>query len=270
MKNFYEHQHGFSLLELSIVMAVMGILASSIIPIVIRSIQVRAGEKTALEIVMIQEACRNYYIDKASWPADIDAIKTQGYLNPNWNLINPWQNVSNPAYRITATHSILTINTDVPPEWTKLVISHLPGASLEANNTTVIAPIFAPGQAGLQKGIIVAWSGPIASIPKGWALCDGTNGTPDLRDRFVVGASQDNFGVAMTNVTASLTQSGNGQIPETTFIVPSSTNNGGGGHAGFLWNYNGFSYFHNDLTYTLGSGAVNIAVYYALAFIMKL
>lgn len=37
-------------------------------------------------------------------------------------------------------------------------------------------------------GLIVLWSKAIASIPAGWQLCDGTNGTPDLRDRFVVGA----------------------------------------------------------------------------------
>lgn len=37
-------------------------------------------------------------------------------------------------------------------------------------------------------GSIVMWSGTIATIPTGWALCDGTNGTPDLRERFIVGA----------------------------------------------------------------------------------
>ncbi len=37
-------------------------------------------------------------------------------------------------------------------------------------------------------GVIVLWSGSIGSIPSGWALCNGSNGTPDLRDRFVVGA----------------------------------------------------------------------------------
>lgn len=37
-------------------------------------------------------------------------------------------------------------------------------------------------------GGIILWSGSIASIPSGWALCDGSNGTPDLRNRFVVGA----------------------------------------------------------------------------------
>lgn len=44
-----------------------------------------------------------------------------------------------------------------------------------------------PG-ASIPSGGIILWSGSTASIPTGWALCDGTNGTPDLRDRFVVGA----------------------------------------------------------------------------------
>lgn len=44
------------------------------------------------------------------------------------------------------------------------------------------------GGGSLPTGMIVLWSGSIASIPSGWALCDGTGGTPDLRDRFVVGA----------------------------------------------------------------------------------
>lgn len=37
-------------------------------------------------------------------------------------------------------------------------------------------------------GVILQWSGTIVSIPVGWHLCDGTNGTPNLRDKFVVGA----------------------------------------------------------------------------------
>jgi len=38
-------------------------------------------------------------------------------------------------------------------------------------------------------GMIMIWSGSSASIPTGWLLCDGTNSTPDLRNRFVVGAT---------------------------------------------------------------------------------
>lgn len=38
------------------------------------------------------------------------------------------------------------------------------------------------------QGMIVLWSGSQGAIPAGWVLCDGNNGSPDLRDRFVVGA----------------------------------------------------------------------------------
>ena len=51
------------------------------------------------------------------------------------------------------------------------------------------------------KGVILAWSGPIASIPGGWGLCDGSSYTaldgttllsPDLRSKFILGASKPN------------------------------------------------------------------------------
>ena len=38
-------------------------------------------------------------------------------------------------------------------------------------------------------GMIMLWSGSSATIPTGWLLCDGSNSTPDLRNRFVVGAT---------------------------------------------------------------------------------
>jgi microcystin-dependent protein len=41
---------------------------------------------------------------------------------------------------------------------------------------------------GLPSGAIVLWSGALVDIPSGWLLCDGTDGTPDLRGKFIVGA----------------------------------------------------------------------------------
>ncbi len=41
----------------------------------------------------------------------------------------------------------------------------------------------------IPSGFIGMWSGSADAIPSGWLLCDGTNGTPDLRGRFVLGAS---------------------------------------------------------------------------------
>ncbi len=37
------------------------------------------------------------------------------------------------------------------------------------------------------RGLIELWAGTTPAIPQGWQLCDGTNGSPDLRDKFVRG-----------------------------------------------------------------------------------
>ena len=54
-------------------------------------------------------------------------------------------------------------------------------------NGTALTDAATVGQA-VPSGAILMWSGSIASVPTGWYLCDGTNGTPDLRNRFIVGA----------------------------------------------------------------------------------
>ena len=63
----------------------------------------------------------------------------------------------------------------------------------------------------LPHGAIIMWSGSISSIPVGWNLCDGSNGTPDLRDRFVIAAG-NNYAVGTIggNVTVSLTGTATG------------------------------------------------------------
>ena len=45
-----------------------------------------------------------------------------------------------------------------------------------------------PSEPIVITGMIVMWSGSVTNIPSGWALCDGTNDTPNLKDRFIVGA----------------------------------------------------------------------------------
>jgi hypothetical protein len=41
------------------------------------------------------------------------------------------------------------------------------------------------------RGMIIAWFGKISEIPEKWAICDGTQGTPDLRNRFIIGSEND-------------------------------------------------------------------------------
>jgi hypothetical protein len=57
---------------------------------------------------------------------------------------------------------------------------------------------------GIPYGGIIMWSGAAADIPESWALCDGDNGTPDLTDRFVVGAG-DTYAPLQVGGAATLT-----------------------------------------------------------------
>jgi hypothetical protein len=67
-----------------------------------------------------------------------------------------------------------------------------PTASLGTNTTQIATTAFVQQEITaltvIPAGLISLWSGSIASIPAGWLLCNGASGTPDLRDRFVVGA----------------------------------------------------------------------------------
>lgn len=82
-----------------------------------------------------------------------------------------------------------------------------PTASAGTNTTQVATTAFVIANA-VPSGLISMWSGTIASIPTGWVLCNGSNSTPDLRNKFIIGAHSDTAGVAYSTITGSNTTSG--------------------------------------------------------------
>ncbi len=95
------------------------------------------------------------------------------------------------------------------------------------------------------RGMILMWSGSITEIPRGWALCDGTNGTPDLRGKFIQGANPgagQAMGATGGAETQTLSGTAGGRIPQW------STSRTGG------------------LSSTVGT----VPPFYAMAYIMKL
>jgi hypothetical protein len=46
----------------------------------------------------------------------------------------------------------------------------------------------------LPPGSVIMWAGAPEDVPAGWRICDGSNGTPDLRNRFVLGAGDNDIG----------------------------------------------------------------------------
>jgi hypothetical protein len=168
---------------------------------------------------------------------------------------------------------------------TPLAPTPAPGTS----NTQIATTAFVAGFASIPSGLIAMWSGSIASIPTGWFLCNGSNGTPDLRDRFIVGAGTS-YSVAATGGSA------NAVVVSHTHTASSSVSDPGHSHNATV-NWNGaagaaFSAFGatsapNSATATTNSNTTGISVsttvnstgssgtnanlppYYALAYIMK-
>mgnify|MGYP003132851650 CR=1 FL=1 len=60
------------------------------------------------------------------------------------------------------------------------------------------------GIEGVPSGVIALWSGATNAIPSGWVICDGNNSTPDLRDKFLVGAG-NSYSVAATGGANTVT-----------------------------------------------------------------
>jgi hypothetical protein len=176
-----------------------------------------------------------------------------------------------------------------------------PTAASGTNNTQIATTAFATAAAAaaFPAGGIIMWSGSVASIPSGWALCNGSNGTPDLRNRFIVGAgstyavdatggSADAIVVSHTHTaTSAVTDPGHTHSVTTT----SRTSVGGAGSTTDVNNIPAIDYNQsvrgtidgntnssstgitvattNASAGTSGTNA-NLPPYYALCFIQKL
>lgn len=162
-------------------------------------------------------------------------------------------------------------------------------------NTTQIATTAFVLVNGVPSGCILLWSGSIAAIPSGWVLCNGSSGTPDLRNRFVVGAGST-YAVGATGGSADAVV-----VSHSHTATSSSTSTvSDPGHTHVLsnvWQYGngwtpagGGSYFdQNDPTTNSSTTGISVSTststsvastgvsgtnanlppYYALAYIMK-
>lgn len=71
----------------------------------------------------------------------------------------------------------------------KFVLANSSNVTIQTyDNLYGIVSATPPAATPIPAGGILLWSGSIGSIPAGYVLCNGSNGTPDLRNRFIVGA----------------------------------------------------------------------------------
>lgn len=98
---------------------------------------------------------------------------------------------------------------------------------------------------GVPSGFIGMWSGSTETIPTGWALCDGENNTPDLRDRFIVGAGST---YAVDATGGSTTKAISGSVGSTTLATSTTP-----------------SHSHKSVSNTTSSTAITSSTYTARA-----
>ena len=148
--------------------------------------------------------------------------------------------------------------------------------------STLIAELDEAQRHHVPTGAIIMWSGAIANIPVGWALCNGQNGTPDLRARFIVGAGE---GIIMDDSLGYQYEVGNtgghnkvvlteDQMPRhnhTFFSQNDDYNASGSKTRGLAGDTDTTWVTHHDLIGYAGNNKAheNRPLYYALAFIMK-
>jgi hypothetical protein len=200
---------------------------------------------------------------------------------------------------LTAVASAISSKADLnSPSLTGVPTAPTATAATSTTQLATTAFVQTALSSSFTTGMIMMWSGTIATIPTGWVLCNGSNSTPDLRNRFVIGAHTDSAGVAYSTVTGSNTASGgtkDAPVVSHTHTATSSVTDPGHAHslvAGLTGSdlVGGGSnqiYTRTTGASTTGTASTGISVattnstegssgtnqnlppYYALAFIMK-
>ena len=95
----------------------------------------------------------------------------------------------------------------------KFILQDSASVTIQTYDNLYGIPSSVAAASAVPSGGIIAWSGSIGSIPTGYVICNGSNGTPDLRDRFIVGAG-NTYSVGNTGgFTSAVAGSGGTNLP---------------------------------------------------------
>jgi microcystin-dependent protein len=127
-------------------------------------------------------------------------------------------NLTTAAYANSNVSAYLTTNTST---------IKAPTQTYSDSSTNVATTAFV--QSVLPRGAIIMWGGAANTIPTGWQLCNGSNGAPDLRDQFIVGAG-NTYSPGATGGATSVSLTTNNLPTHSHSLSASGTTDAGGGH----------------------------------------
>ena len=203
--------------------------------------------------------------------------------NPSTNILTTTVTTAQVAQNLTGTPTISVNAINASGTVTANAFSG------DGSNITNIQAGQVVGNSIFVSGMIILWSGAANNIPTGFVICDGSNNTPDLRDRFVVGAGSaysvgDNGGANSVTLSTAQLPSHNHSITDPGHVHSTSFDNkkyfpgggsttigfgGAGGYPADIFSMNSQTTGISIANAGSGQSHENRPPYYALCYIMK-
>ena len=212
------------------------------------------------------------------WSETRDVTLDKGFYNVLLGSAEPFS----PSMKFDTTYWLgvqLSGDSEMAPRYQIGAVPYAINADMvDGKNSNEVIP----------RGLIAMWSGMISEIPAGWHLCDGTDETPDLSNRFILGVSagENPRGTggshSITLITAQLPAHNHGSAGTHTHMFRVDGISPPWGQKGvksirtvnlvapFDDYGTGSSGAHTHLTVGSGAPIDNRPAYYKLAYIMKL
>ncbi|MFP2925255.1 hypothetical protein ACLESO_08555 [Pyxidicoccus sp. 3LG] len=140
-------------------------------------------------------------------PEGTRAVTANGIVLKGWESLYAVHTPGAHSNVVSLRIEVYTGKAVASSNWVLVAMANGDDRTLKLGTGAVIAPK-ASSFLGttVPSGVILMWHGNPDTVPEGWAVCDGTNGTPDLRNRFIVGGGPGtNYAIAATGGLGEVT-----------------------------------------------------------------
>lgn len=184
------HRAGFTLLDVTIALAVVALVAAAATPVMLRQAQIRQAERTAEEMLLIGDAAKFWYKDHDdTWPPSIEAMKDEGYLPSAFSGVSPFGT----NYATTAGSPNFRVGVELPADLATAISTKLPLSSVASgggSTSTAEYEMPPPGASADQTGLVqevVATYAPTQDTLNTWWTNTGLVGsiTPRFDDSVI-------------------------------------------------------------------------------------